>query len=201
MPARGPYRKGEAKRAEILRTALEVFANEGYPGTSLSKVAARCNLSLPGLLHYFASKEDLLTEVLRASDRAALARFPDHWITEHAVEAMRADGGTPGLVALFLAMAASAGDPDHPAHSFFPPRYERLREAARRHLRAGQEAGEVRSDLSAEQLATLMIAVADGSQLQWLADPSLDRGEILAAFVRLVRLDRRPADESAGCGP
>jgi AcrR family transcriptional regulator len=46
---RGTYRKGEAKRAKILQTALEIFAVEGYRGTSMRKVAAQCGLSMPGI--------------------------------------------------------------------------------------------------------------------------------------------------------
>ena len=68
MAIRGSYAKGIAKRAEILDVALEVFAVEGYRGTSLRKVASLCNLSLAGVMHYFDSKEDLLVQILRERD-------------------------------------------------------------------------------------------------------------------------------------
>ncbi|HEY5230670.1 MAG TPA: helix-turn-helix domain-containing protein, partial [Galbitalea sp.] len=59
MAGKGSYAKGVAKREEILRTALEVFARQGYRGTSLRELADAVNLSQAGLLHYFDSKEEL----------------------------------------------------------------------------------------------------------------------------------------------
>ncbi|WP_415803608.1 TetR/AcrR family transcriptional regulator, partial [Isoptericola cucumis] len=68
MSGRGRYAKGVEKRAEILRTALDVFAREGYRGTTLREVAERCELSVAGVMHYFDSREDLLTQVILARD-------------------------------------------------------------------------------------------------------------------------------------
>ena len=45
MAGKGSYAKGVAKREEILRTALEVFAKQGYRGTSLRELAEAVNLS------------------------------------------------------------------------------------------------------------------------------------------------------------
>jgi AcrR family transcriptional regulator len=186
MAKRGPYPKGEAKRAEILQTALEVFATEGYRGTSLRKVAARCGLSLPGLMHYFDSKEDLLTQVLRARDATERVRHPDYRIDVDPMETMREDMRTPGLVELFVSLAASAGDPGHPAHAFFPERYRELRTAAVRHVQSAHDDGRMRTDIPAERLAVLLIAVADGVQLQWLADRSIDMAQALTDLLRLL---------------
>ena len=74
MSPKGPYPKGVAKREEILRTALEIFSREGYRGTSLREVARSCGLSLPGLMHYFDSKEDLLAAILKKRDEDDFAR-------------------------------------------------------------------------------------------------------------------------------
>ena len=64
MAARSSYPKGVRKREEILDVALEVFADEGYRGTSLRTVASRCALTVAGVMHYFESREDLLTQIL-----------------------------------------------------------------------------------------------------------------------------------------
>lgn len=75
MTAKNSYAKGAAKREEILRVTLEIFGREGERNTTLRAVAAESGISLTGLMHYFDSKDHLLTEVLRASDRAAKIRF------------------------------------------------------------------------------------------------------------------------------
>jgi hypothetical protein len=48
--------------------------------------------------------------------------------------------------------------------------------------------GEVRSDLSAEDLAVMLYAMMDGLQIQWLFEPEkIDMARIFELFVRLLR--------------
>lgn len=46
-------------------------------------------------------------------------------------------------------------------------------------IRARQEAGEVRDDLSAEDLARLLVAVTDGLQVQSVIDPGFDSADLM----------------------
>lgn len=73
---------GEATRTRLLAAAEELFANQGYEGTSVRELAAKagCNLSL--ISYHFGSKEGLLTELVATKARtvgdrlAALAGQP-----------------------------------------------------------------------------------------------------------------------------
>ncbi|OAH09481.1 TetR/AcrR family transcriptional regulator [Streptomyces jeddahensis] len=186
MAKRGPYEKGEAKRKEILHAALEIFAAEGYRGTSLRKVAAKCNLSLPGLMHYFDSKEDLLTQVLRMRDETARARQNERTGPESYREIIRENARTPGLVELFVSMAAAAGEPGHPAHAHFAERYPVLRERTAAFVRKRMDEGRMTTAIPAERLAVLLLAVADGIQLQWLIDRSMDMEQPIDDIMRLL---------------
>jgi AcrR family transcriptional regulator len=192
MAKRGPYEKGEAKRAEILRAALEIFAAEGYRGTSLRKVAARCNLSLPGLMHYFDSKEDLLTQVLRMRDETARIRQGERTDPESYREVIREGAKTPGLVELFVSMAAAAGDPGHPAHQHFAERYPVLRERVAAYVQERMDEGRMTTVIPAERLAVLLLAVADGIQLQWLIDRSVDMEQPIEDVMRLLEPTTKP---------
>ncbi|MER7625232.1 TetR/AcrR family transcriptional regulator [Streptomyces sp. NPDC126503] len=186
MAKRGPYEKGEAKRTEILHAALDIFAAEGYRGTSLRKVAARCNLSLPGLMHYFDSKEDLLTQVLRMRDETARQRQDERTSPESYREIIREGAKTPGLVELFVSMAAAASDPGHPAHAHFSERYPVLRERVADYVRTRMEEGRMTTVVPPERLAVLLLAVADGIQLQWLIDRSTDMEQPIDDIMRLL---------------
>ncbi|RFU82586.1 TetR/AcrR family transcriptional regulator [Streptomyces triticagri] len=188
MAKRGPYEKGEAKRAEILEAALEIFAAEGYRGTSLRKVAARCNLSLPGLMHYFDSKEDLLTRVLQARDETARARQIERGAAFNYREVMREGASTPGLVELFVSMAAAASDPEHPARAHFAERYPVIRERLAGSLQGHMDEGRITDAIPAERLSQLLIALADGIQLQWLTDRSVDMEQPIDDVMRLLEL-------------
>ena len=50
----------QEKKDLILRTALIVFAQEGYHASSVNKIADKANISKGLLYTYFESKEDLL---------------------------------------------------------------------------------------------------------------------------------------------
>ncbi len=78
-PRRDPAMTGlrERRRAELReridRTALELFARDGYDAVTVEAIAAEVGVSLSTLFRHVASKEDLLTGVVR-SGRAAIVR-------------------------------------------------------------------------------------------------------------------------------
>lgn len=175
MASRGPYAKGVAKREEILDIAFDLFAHNGYDRTSVREIARETGLSQAGLLHHFVSKEELFAEVLRRRD----SRNEEFYDTNHG-HPVTADGfisiighnsQEPGLVRLFVAMAAESTAEESPARGFFEERYRRLREELADDVRAGQERGEIAEGIDPDGVATLLIAAADGLQIQWLLDP------------------------------
>jgi AcrR family transcriptional regulator len=198
MAGRGSYAKGVAKREEILRTALEVFAKQGYRGTSLRELADAVNLSQAGLLHYFDSKEELFAEILRVrdeTDRAAYSSAGSGGDTMLAV--IRHNSAVPGLVQLYATISSAATEPSHPAHEFFVERYRLLREAFADSARERQLAGELDANLDPAKVAAVMLAVADGMQVQWLLDADLDMAEHVE-FVWSLMATARGAGQANG---
>ena len=51
-------------RETILEAALDVFAEGGFHGTTLDRIAEEAGLSKPNLLYYFASKEAIYSALL-----------------------------------------------------------------------------------------------------------------------------------------
>lgn len=188
MSAKGSYPKGVAKREEILRIALEIFAQEGYRGTSLREVARSCGLSLPGLMHYFDSKEELLVAILRKRDQIdATGSFdPARDPIQVLSEIMRHNAQVPGLVQLFATLSAAASDPAHPAHEFFVDRYASFREQLALSMSQRQASGKLNSDLDVNKMAAIIIALADGLQVQWMLDPQIDMAEHVEYLMEIV---------------
>jgi AcrR family transcriptional regulator len=176
MAERGSYAKGVARRDEILTAALDVFSREGYRGTSLREVAKQVGMSLPGLMHYFESKEHLLTAILQKRDEVDTETFSsdDDDLIDGLVRIMRHNRDVPGLVQLFITLAAAAEDPSHPAHPFFVDRYSVVLASLAEAIRDRQSAGTARADLDPEHIARVLIAIADGIQIQWALDRSVD---------------------------
>ena len=82
--------KAVRTRQRILASAAREFAARGFDGTSLRQVAAGADLTLGSLYFYFATKADLVAEVLRDAVDFALARV-DQAISELPCEAGNAD--------------------------------------------------------------------------------------------------------------
>jgi AcrR family transcriptional regulator len=62
------------RKREVLVAALELIAEQGYAGASLRKLAAKLGMAQPSLYHYFASKEELVEQIIEtfAGDMLAL---------------------------------------------------------------------------------------------------------------------------------
>lgn len=58
------HRRGAARRAEIASSALAVFLEHGYAGTSIRMVAERAGCSLETIYRHFQNKEGLFVELV-----------------------------------------------------------------------------------------------------------------------------------------
>jgi AcrR family transcriptional regulator len=96
---------GHVRRPAILKAAAEVISERGVIGTRIADVAERADTSAPGVLYWFATKDELLTEALAFADdgfyrqlseelaqldgaRARLARIVEQWPAEGDGEAV-----------------------------------------------------------------------------------------------------------------
>jgi AcrR family transcriptional regulator len=186
--SRGPYAKGVAKREQILTAALEVIARNGYRKTSTRELAAAVGLSEAGMLHYFGSKERLFEAVLRARDEAdnsRLADAPD--VIDKLTGIVRHNADVPGLVQLYSTFSAEAGDPQHGAHEYFVERYQRLRAALAEGVQARQADGTISGAADPEKIATLLIALSDGLQIQSQFELDDEPSDLLDHLIELLR--------------
>lgn len=177
MRKRGSYAKGVAKRDEILTAALDVIAREGYRGTSVKELAQAVGLSQPGLLYYFDSKDELFVEILRKRDELDLKTY---W-REGAenpfrtlLSVMRHNAKVPGLVELYARLSAEASDKAHPAHRYFVERRETLFSLLGTVIEEGKKTGQYPADVDPVQVGIILNAAADGLQIMWLQDSTID---------------------------
>ncbi|QKJ18381.1 TetR/AcrR family transcriptional regulator [Microbacterium hominis] len=195
MPARRTSAKGAARREQILATALRVIGEQGFRAATLRGIARAAGMETAHVLYYFGSREGLLREVIErwdagATATAAAAGGAD--ALEVYAAAVRRNLSVRGAMHLHLSFAAEAVDADHAAHTFFRDRFARTERGIADALCAGQEAGLVRADLDPARAARLLVALADGLQLQSLMDTDLDvRADIDAALDDLFTGGKR----------
>ncbi|WP_238015969.1 TetR/AcrR family transcriptional regulator [Dactylosporangium sp. AC04546] len=193
--------RGARARDAILRAATSVFARDGYRGGPLAAVATAADLTQPGLLHHFPTKESLLLAVLEERDRegAALLDGTEEWHRggPAALDALQGiverNAANRELVQLFTVLVGESVSDGHPAHRYFADRYARIRTGTADAIRRGQAGGAFRADADAETLASLVLAVMDGLQIQWLLDPSQDMTERFALFADMTKRFLTPA--------
>jgi AcrR family transcriptional regulator len=193
-PRRTQAERTQQRKAQIIREAVRFFGQNGYHGAKLADIAKAAGVTEPGLLHHFPSKAHLLMEVLAERDRIDRERFGPSQHAEMKAplallrELVEYNETVPGLVQLFTVLVAESIDEQHPAHEFFKQRYQNMREQNIAVLREAQARGEIRSDITAEDLAVLLSAMMDGLQVQWLYEPEhINMARLFEQFLKLFR--------------
>ena len=167
------------RREEILQAASDLFSIHGFRGTSLASVAKAVDLTEPGLLHYFPSKVHLLQGVLAYRDEQDKEKYtkrinPDDSGLNESFELLNIlvsqNEAIPELVRLFTILVSESIWEDHPSHDYFVKRYSAVRQEFAE-LFTNLDDAKLPPDNDVDQLATLVIAVMDGLQIQWLLDP------------------------------
>jgi AcrR family transcriptional regulator len=168
------FAKGEERRARILAVAQRMVSRNGGRGTTLGEIAQQAGVSSAGLLHHFASKEQLLNAVLDARDVDDLANAD---LAADTIEQL--EGVTdrfqrsPELIGMFTVLLAENLDPGAPLHDRFLGRYRDAVAIIADSIRQGQRAGRYRTDLDPAVKAVEIVAFLSGMETSWLLDPSI----------------------------
>ncbi|MFQ5788891.1 MAG: TetR/AcrR family transcriptional regulator [Acidobacteriota bacterium] len=167
----------EARRRQIVKTAIETIAARGFSQASLAEIARKAGISKGVISYHFAGKEELIEEIL-----ACLLWEPAEFIKERvnrcesALDKLRAyveanfefmESHRDNYVALVDLWGRRGGSVDH--DHFNAEAYEPSRRYLGRILDMGKETGEFRS-LPLLTTASLIQASIDGVMLQWVFD-------------------------------
>ncbi|MBU6443305.1 MAG: TetR/AcrR family transcriptional regulator [Alphaproteobacteria bacterium] len=95
----------EQRRAAILERAAELYAERGFLGASIADLAKACNTSKSLLYHYYASKEDILFDMME-SHVQALLRAADEVVAQAMPVRKKLAALTRALMALYVGAAA-----------------------------------------------------------------------------------------------
>lgn len=157
----------DVRRAQIIDSAVEVFADVGYQQASLARIAQRAGISKGVISYHFAGKEDLM---------ASLVDYVYASITGHVAPQVLSESTAQGRIAIRIRAVAEYAR-QHPSqlralsevldnlrdddgkirygHRFNEPLYEGL-EAE---FEAGQAAGELRTFDGRVMAVTIQAAI------------------------------------------
>jgi AcrR family transcriptional regulator len=165
------------RREEILREATKSFGALGFRGATLSSIAQAVGLTEPGLLHYFPSKVHLLRSVLEYRDQQDLEKYKtileqdSSALFDSMQDLVAGNESIPGLVQLFTVLVGESISQEHPSHDFFVNRYASIKKMTCEGLANYINVEGLATECDIDQLASLIIAVMDGLQIQWLLNP------------------------------
>jgi AcrR family transcriptional regulator len=180
-------------REQLLAAASRVFARAGYHGASMSEIAAEAGFSKGALYWSFASKEELFFALLDELDEqlraliAASASLPQEQERtgelSRGISAVLTDARD--LVLLFHEYSALAVR-DPKVAERYAQRNARLRAEIAAAVRLRHATIDVPLTMSAESLATALIALVDGLSIQQLTEPDAVPEELFGQIAALI---------------
>jgi len=198
----GRPRRGERRlitRAQLLDAAERVFARDGLRGASVDAIALEAGYSTGAIYSNFKGKEDLflalveeridprLAKVYEAAEAELAAGAPPLEAARRFVSMLRHERDAVLLLIDFWGQAVR----DRTAADRFAERHARLRAVIARLLNAAARDSRAEVELPPEQLATTLIALANGFAIELLADPDTVPddlfGHAVGALIRGAR--------------
>jgi AcrR family transcriptional regulator len=188
-------RKGAARREEIVDAAVELFAAQGSRGTSMLEIAKRVGMSHVGVLHHFGSKEELLRAVVARREertnslmRDSTSVRADVFAGEDLMNRYLSGEGEflePAVFTrLIVVLRGENLHPGDPLHSHFDSRSQQTRVFLAAGIRAGQERGELRTDIDPDIKAAEVLAFFMGLETEWaLNEESIDRKAVVSSYM------------------
>ena len=176
--------KGEDRRQRILAVAQRLLTRNGWRNTTLGQIAREAGVSPAGLLHHFASKEQLLQAVIDARDAWDDAHADVSGdIMEQLEKVAERFTRVPELIGTFTVLQAENLHPDAPLHERFLLRQRASVELVAEAIRRGQRSGRFRTDLDPVVKAVEIIAFLNGIETSWLLDPSTPVAEVFREYT------------------
>jgi AcrR family transcriptional regulator len=185
-------RSREETRQKLLDSALQVFARNGYERATVDEIVREAGFSKGAFYVHFETKEDLFWEMLQERidaqqelfrltlDESLSVAENEHRILEQAFNMSTHPLG-PALILEFTAH----GMRNEKVREQLAKMYERWHSFVVETLERGRELGIVRKDLDVGLLASVLMALFEGSMIQSHLAPTN------------LRLDRKVSDLSS----
>jgi AcrR family transcriptional regulator len=174
---------------EIVRTAFELFASDGYDAVSIEAIAAAAGVSRATFFNYFKGKDALLLEIARARAarlRALIEEFrasgqpPSHAAVLALIERLTLENARITIASKGLMLKVFSA---HIQQGLLLPAREEAIESLTEILRAIPGHGPARAKLMAETLFGVFLA----TMLEWLMRP--DAAQRWLAHTMRARLE------------
>lgn len=185
--------KGQKTRGRIVAQAANLFNQRGFEGSSISDLMAATGLEKGGIYRHFSSKEELAAEAFDYAWKSAFeTRMQDVEQVPNSIEKLRrfianfidrpsaVRGGCP-----VLNTAVEADDGNPLLRERVRAAWRQWRDVLAEIVAAGLKRKEIRPDIDAKEVATLIISSLEGALM--IARLERNKEALLAAQSHLLR--------------
>jgi AcrR family transcriptional regulator len=193
----------------VLSAAIAAFGEHGYHGATVRDIAARAGLSVPGMYHHYASKQEMLRALVEESMVDILGRSRDA-LTRCGDDPVDRFSALVETVVLFMAGHLELAVLQAESRYLEPEnwrRYVSLRDEQERLVLAavsdGKDAGLFATTESAEDATRAVLTLCLGVPTWYRPDGPMGPEDLAAQYVRFCLgivgfVDDTAADRAAG---
>lgn len=188
----------EASTEKILLSALKLFVSKGYRSTTVDDIAGACELTKGAVYFYFPSKAAILLALLDEIEdvlvRKMVARVSQAGplVADKLIAFLHSGGGLgnekPELILLFILMLLEFNGAGDDIEVRAKAIYQQICLSVEEVVHRGKLAGEFRTDLETHEIAAIIMAMYNGTFMEWYCRPADLKGRELVRSARQITL-------------
>ncbi|GAA4994563.1 TetR/AcrR family transcriptional regulator [Yinghuangia aomiensis] len=176
--------KGEDRKQRILDATQRLVVRHGWRGITLAQIAREAGVSPAGLLHHFASKEQLLHAALDARDAYDETHFQAGGDIVEQMSLLEARfREVPEQIGTYAVLLMENLDAQAPLHERLRVKQHSNVDQVAGEIRRGQSEGRYRTDIDPTAKAVEVMAFLHGVEAMWLLDPAISLPDVFLEYT------------------
>jgi AcrR family transcriptional regulator len=177
--------RGDARRTRILAAATREFGRKGYESTRIADIARSAGVTDAGVLHHFATKQDLFMAVVERREEVyqsiTLPIGSVRELFDGVIGAVRLAAQEPELLRFRVMLTGASRIEGHPVEGRAQRTLEHALDSFIPLVEDRIAAGEIAEGTDPQQLILELLALNEGIRDQWSTLP--DRIDYVAVFT------------------
>ena len=188
----------DASVEKLLSVAESLFIANGFHATTMEEIASGAGLTKGAVYFHFGDKQSVLLRLLEKVEATVMrplielvelgTRDPLQRVDAFLVHQAKLAQLTPSMLLLPIIVSIEFAGTGELPETRVKYGYRRTARALKKAIEDGQASGVFRTDVTAENQASIMLALNDGAMLEWLRRDLKDGGRELVKSLRKIIL-------------
>ena len=188
----------DASVEKLLSVAESLFIANGFHATTMEEIASSAGLTKGAVYFYFGDKQSVLLRLLEKVETTVMRPLielvelgtgdPLQRVDAFLVHQAKLAQLTPSMLLLPIIVSIEFAGTGELPETRVKYGYRRTARALKKAIEDGQASGVFRTDVTAENQASIMLALNDGAMLEWFRRDLKDGGGELVKSLRKIIL-------------